>query len=69
MTCQIARPLGDGGLFAGIDPIFGEKRLMSHVNPTEAHFALAAMPEPSTCALAALGFVGLLAFGWRRRKR
>ena len=27
------------------------------------------IPEPSTFALAALGLVGLLAYGWRRRKR
>ena len=55
--------------FAGIDPITGEKRNMDHIKPGHRHFARAAMPEPSTCALAALGFVGLIAFGWRRRKR
>ena len=29
----------------------------------------AVVPEPSTIALAALGFIGLIAFAWRRRKR
>jgi hypothetical protein len=28
-----------------------------------------AIPEPSGIALAAFGFVGLMAYGWRRRKR
>jgi len=28
---------------------------------------LAVVPEPSTVILAAIGFVGLAAFGWRRR--
>jgi hypothetical protein len=27
------------------------------------------IPEPSTVILAAIGLVGLAAFGWRRRKR
>ena len=31
--------------------------------------ALAAVPEPSTLTLAALGIVALLAYGWRRRRR
>ncbi len=34
-----------------------------------ADAALAAIPEPSTVILAAIGLVGLAAFGWRRRKR
>ena len=31
--------------------------------------ALTAIPEPSTVILAAMGLIGLAAFGWRRRKR
>ena len=30
---------------------------------------LAIIPEPSTIILAAIGLVGLAAYGWRRRKR
>ena len=30
---------------------------------------LAVIPEPSTVILAAMGLVGLAAFGWRWRKR
>jgi hypothetical protein len=32
-------------------------------------FAEGTVPEPSSVVLAATGFVGLLAWGWRRRKR
>ncbi len=32
-------------------------------------FRVAMVPEPSTLALAALGFLALAAWGWRRRKR
>jgi hypothetical protein len=32
-------------------------------------FRMAETPEPSSVALAALGFFGLTAWGWRRRKR
>ncbi len=56
---QHGGPLPAGGLHAGIDPIFGEKRRMDHVTPSEAHYALAAMPEPSTALLLASGLVGL----------
>jgi hypothetical protein len=66
---QHGGPHLDGGLFAGIDPIFGEKRRMDHVTPTEAHFALAAMPEPSTFALAVLSLMSLGFVAWRRRRR
>ena len=31
-------------------------------------FLLTAVPEPSALLLAASGFVGLLAYAWRRRK-
>ena len=34
-----------------------------------AQSAAAAVPEPSTFALTALGLIGLLAYGWRRRRR
>ena len=54
-----------GGLHAGIDPISGEKRRMDHVNPTEAHYAFAAMPEPSTVLLL---IPGLAALALRRRR-
>jgi hypothetical protein len=53
-------PLPAGGFHAGIDPIFGEKRRMDHVLPFEAHYTLAAMPEPSSGLLLGLGLVGLL---------
>ena len=33
------------------------------------NFAFTAVPEPSTIALAALGFAGLARCGWRRRRR
>jgi hypothetical protein len=36
--------------------------------PTQTD-AIAVVPEPSTLAFAAFGFVALAAFGWRRRKR
>ncbi len=56
-----------GGFHAGIDPIFGEKRRMDHVTPSEAHYALAAMPEPSTFAFGLMGLLMLSYHGRRRR--
>ena len=48
-----------------IDPPFG----FGHDQITEIDAIKAIIPEPSTVILAAMGLIGLAAFGWRRRKR
>jgi hypothetical protein len=64
--------LGAGGFYAGVDPRTGEKNLMAHVTPGEAHYTNPAMvpppiPEPSTLAIwSMLGGIGVVV-GFRRR--
>ncbi len=40
-----------------------------NIDANSVGFRVAFIPEPSTVILAAIGLVGLAAFGWRRRKR
>ena len=53
---------GPGQLVDGITQIDNVSWILSDPFPT-------ALPEPSTISLAAFGFVGLMAWNWRRRKR
>ena len=63
-------PFPAGGFYAGIDPETGEKRLLPHVTPDEAHYALTAMaPVPASVwlGLGLLGGLGVTRFVKRRR--
>jgi hypothetical protein len=42
---------------------------VSDLAPDDGNSAVQAVPEPSALALSALGALGLLGYGWRRRKR
>ncbi len=61
-------PLATGGTFAnGID---GSNIVGSYSDGTGSHgFLYTAAPEPSTLTLLGIGGVGLVGYGWRRRKR
>ena len=59
---------------SGINPLADPDNPLSFpiqldFNREAASFDMIAIPEPSNVILAALGFIGLAALGWRRRKR
>jgi len=66
---QHGGPYPAGGFYAGIDPHTGQKVIMAHVTPDEAHYTDPACPEPSTFALAVLGMISLRFVPWRTRRR
>ena len=51
--------INDSGQIVGIGTLHGQS----------AGFLLTPTPEPSSLVLAALGFIGLAAWGWRRRRQ
>ena len=65
---QHGGPYSAGQFYAGIDPHTGEKVIMAHVTPDEAHYTDPSCPEPTTFALLGSGLLGLGFCVWRRRR-
>jgi hypothetical protein len=57
----------EGGVTYKLDAVVGSSALVSLQAVLSPGGSPTAVPEPSTMVLAGLGFVGLLACGWRRR--
>ena len=57
------------GLAASLFDSFGVASASGGGPPSSGSIIAVPVPEPSSIVVAALGFIGLLAFGWRRRKR
>ena len=65
---QHGGPYGAGQFFGGVDPHTGEKVVMAHVTPDEAHYTEPSCPEPSSFVLVALGLISLGFVAWRKHR-
>jgi formylglycine-generating enzyme required for sulfatase activity len=67
-----SRGIRGGSFLSGIEPDVLRSSSRYSANPTDENvifgFRVATVPEPSTLLLAAVGLIGLAAWGWRRRR-